>query len=139
MACEPGSCEIHENQVPFFDFLDVKEDNMMELLLIWLLSALALMAVAYIVPAVHISNFKSALIAAVVLGLINALIKPVLTFLTFPITILTLGLFYLVLNGLLFWLAGSITKGFKVDGFWPGVFGGIVYGVLMWLLNSLFL
>lgn len=111
---------------------------MLELLLVWVLSALALMAVAYMVPGVQVRSFPSALLAAVVLGLINTLLRPVLGFLTFPITVLTLGLFYLVLNGLLFWLAGSVTQGFRVQGFWPGVFGGILYGIVMWALNSLF-
>ncbi|THU02496.1 phage holin family protein [Lampropedia puyangensis] len=109
---------------------------MLELLVVWLLSALALMLVAYLLPGVHIKNYQSALIAAVILGLINAVLRPLLAFITFPLTVLTLGLFYLVLNGLLFWLAGSISRGFKVDGFWAGVFGVILYSVINWALSS---
>lgn len=111
---------------------------MLNLLLIWILSALALIAVAYIVPQVHVGDFKAALLAAAVLGLVNTLLKPVLAVLTFPITVLTLGLFYFVLNALLFWLAGSLTKGFRVEGFWGGVFGVVVYSIIQWALNSLF-
>ncbi|KKW68364.1 membrane protein [Lampropedia cohaerens] len=109
----------------------------MELLLNWVLSASALMLVAYMLPGVHVSNFKAALIAAIVVGLINALLRPVLALLTLPLSILTLGLFYLVLNGLLFWLAGSLTKGFQVSGFWAGLFGAILYGVINWALGSI--
>ncbi|RMX03444.1 phage holin family protein [Corticibacter populi] len=108
------------------------------LLLTWILSALALMGVAYVMPSVHVENFKAALLAAVVLGLINALLRPVLVVMTFPLTVLTLGLFYVVLNGLLFWLAGSVTQSFRVEGFWSGVFGGVLYGLIIWLLTSVF-
>lgn len=112
---------------------------MFEFLLIWLLSAVALMAVAYLIPGVQVNSFKSALLAAVIVGLINSLLRPVLAFISFPITVLTLGLFYLVLNGLLFWLAGSLIRGFKVEGFWSGVFGAITYGIINWILISIFL
>lgn len=112
---------------------------MLELLIVWLLSAVALMAVAYLIPGVQINSFKSALFAAVIIGLINSLLRPVLAFISFPITVLTLGLFYLVLNGLLFWLAGSLIRSFRVDGFWPAVFGAIVYGIINWALISIFL
>lgn len=109
---------------------------MVDLLIAWLISAAALMAVAYLVPSVHVKDFKSALIAAVIFGLVNSLLKPVLVFLTFPVTVLTLGLFYIVLNGLLFWLAGSVTRHFRVDNFWGGFFGAIVYSAIMWLVNA---
>ncbi|RRD58182.1 phage holin family protein [Comamonadaceae bacterium OH2545_COT-014] len=108
----------------------------MSLLITWLLSALALMAVAYMLPGVRITNFKNALLAAVILGLINAVLRPVLLVLTFPITVLTLGLFVLVLNGLLFWLASSLIRGFQVSGFWSGVFGALLYSLINWGLNS---
>lgn len=110
---------------------------MVDLLIAWLISAAVLMAVAYFVPSVHVKDFKSALIAAIVFGLINSLVKPILVFLTFPVTLLTLGLFYIILNGLLFWMAGSITKHFRVDGFLGGLIGAIVYSVLMWLINAI--
>ncbi len=79
----------------------------MGLLLIWILNAVALLIVAYILPGITVASFGSALIAALVLGLLNTLVKPVLVILTLPITIVTLGLFLLVLNALLFWFVGS--------------------------------
>lgn len=109
----------------------------MKLLLVWLLNALALFAVAYLVPGVAIASFPSALVAALVLGLVNTLIRPILFVLTLPISVLTLGLFYLVLNGLLFWAVGSLLDGFQVEGLWAGVLGGVLYGLISWLLSFL--
>ena len=73
------------------------------------------------------------------LGLINTLIRPLLVLLTLPVTLLTLGLFIFVINGLLFWWVGSFVDGFHVGGFWSGVFGAIVYSLISWLLSSLLL
>jgi putative membrane protein len=110
----------------------------MSLLLRWILNAVALLLVAYLAPSlVHVASFESALIAALVLGLVNTLVRPVLVLLTLPITVLSLGLFILVLNGLLFWGVGSVLKGFVVTGLWPGVFGGLLYGMISWLLSAL--
>lgn len=109
----------------------------MRLLLVWLLNALALLAVAYIYPMVRIDSFTSALLAALVLGLVNTVIRPILFVLTLPISVITLGLFYLVLNGLLFWAVGSTLDGFHVGGFWAGVLGGVLYGFVSWLLSFL--
>ncbi|MGA0584730.1 MAG: phage holin family protein, partial [Castellaniella sp.] len=83
----------------------------MMLLLVWILNAVALLVVAYILPGITVASFGSALIAALVLGLLNAVVKPLLILLTLPLTIVTLGLFLLVLNALVFWFAGSILKG----------------------------
>ena len=110
---------------------------MARLLLTWLLNAVALLAVAALLPSIHIASLGSALAAALLLGLINTLLRPILVLLTLPVTLLTLGLFLLVLNGLLFWAAGSLIDGFVVDGFWPGVFGAIVYSVISWALSAL--
>ncbi|WP_028312257.1 phage holin family protein [Derxia gummosa] len=109
----------------------------MRLLLVWLLNAIALLGVAYVMPSVHVASFGSALIAAAVLGVVNLLIRPVLVLVTLPITVLTLGFFYLVVNGLLFWFVGSILEGFSVGGFWAGVLGGLLYGLISWLLSFL--
>ena len=109
----------------------------MELILIWILNAVALLVVAYILPGITVASFGSALIAALVLGLLNTLVKPVLIFLTLPITVVTLGLFLLVLNALVFWFAGSILKGFQVNGFWWAVAGAIVYSLVSGLLSGL--
>jgi putative membrane protein len=110
----------------------------MRLLLLWVLNAVALLAVAYLLhPMIQVTSFGSALAAALVLGLINTLVRPVLTILTLPLTVLTLGIFYLVLNGLLFWLAGSILEGFHVAGFGAAFVGAILYGVIAWALSAL--
>ena len=107
------------------------------LLLVWILNAVALLVVAYILPGITVASFGSALIAALVLGLLNAVVKPLLILLTLPLTIVTLGLFLLVLNALVFWFAGSILKGFQVDGFWWAVIGAIVYSIVSGLLSGL--
>lgn len=109
----------------------------MTLLLVWILNAVALLVVAYILPGITVASFGSALIAALVLGLLNTLVKPLLIVLTLPITIVTLGLFLLVLNALVFWFAGSILKGFQVEGFWWAVIGAIVYSLVSGLLSGL--
>lgn len=109
----------------------------MRLLLLWILNALALLAVTYRLPAIQITGFGSALLAALVPGFFNTLVRPVLTILTLPITVLTLGIFYLVLNGLLFWLASALLPGFEVAGFRAAVFGAILYGFIAWALYAL--
>ena len=110
---------------------------MIRLLLVWFINAAALFALPYIFTSIHVSTFGAALVAALVLGLINTLIRPVLLLLTLPVTVLTLGLFIFVINGLLFWAAGSWLEGFRVDGFWAGVFGAIVFSLVSWALSSL--
>ncbi|HNC51860.1 MAG TPA: phage holin family protein [Accumulibacter sp.] len=109
----------------------------MRLILLWLLNALALLAVAYLMPSIRVASFGSAMIAALVLGLINAVLRPLLVVLTLPATLLTLGLFLFVINGLMFWLAGSMLEGFHVGGFWSGVFGAVLYSIFSSVLSSL--
>ena len=109
----------------------------MRLILLWILNAVALLAVTYLLPSIQVSGFGTALVAALVLGFINTLVRPVLTLLTLPITVLTLGIFYLVLNGLLFWLASALLPGFDVAGFGSALVGAILYGVLAWALSAL--
>jgi putative membrane protein len=111
----------------------------LRLLLVWLVNAVALIAVAYLMPSISVSSFGAALVAALVLGLVNAIVRPVLVLLTLPVTILTLGLFIFVLNGLLFWMVGSWLEGFNVGGFWAGVFGAIVFSLVSWALSALVL
>jgi len=111
----------------------------MKLLLVWLINAVALIAVAYLMPSVTVSSFGAALVAALVLGLINAVVRPLLVLLTLPVTLLTLGLFIFVLNGLLFWMVGTWLEGFEVGGFWSGVLGAILFSVVSWLLSALVL
>ncbi|MFA4912539.1 MAG: phage holin family protein [Alcaligenaceae bacterium] len=109
----------------------------MTMLLVWILNAVALLLVAYLLPGIAVASFGSALIAALVLGLLNMLVKPVLVLLTLPITIVTLGLFLIVLNALLFWFAGSVLKGFQVNGFWWAVIGALLYSVISGLLSRI--
>lgn len=108
----------------------------MRLILLWILNAVALLAVAYLMPSIQIGSFGAAMLAALLLGLVNAVIRPLLLILTLPATLLTLGLFIFVINGLMFWLAGSIFQGFTVNGFWPAVFGSIIYSVVSWALTG---
>lgn len=108
----------------------------MSLILRWLLSAGAIFLVPYIVPGVSIRDFWTALIAALVIGLINILIKPVLLILTLPVNILTLGLFTLVINAILFWFASTIVKGFDVTGFAAAFLGALAYWLIAWLANA---
>ncbi len=109
----------------------------MKLLIGWLLNALALLGVAYLVPGIHVSSFMAALIAAAVIGLVNMLIKPILLILTLPVTIITLGLFIFVINGILFWLVGNFLDGFEVKTLIAGIIGAIVYSIISWILSAI--
>jgi putative membrane protein len=100
----------------------------------WLLSALALLIVAYIVPGFRVSGVFSALVAAVVIGLINATVGLVLKVVTFPLTVLTLGIFWFVVNAIVLKLATWFVPGFNIDGFWAAFLGAIVLS----LINMLF-
>ena len=107
----------------------------MRIIATWILNALALLVVAYLLPGIRVDGFFSALIAAMLLGLINVLLRPLLILLTLPVTFVTLGLFVLVINGLLFWFAGSVLKGFDVSGFWAGLTGSLLYSALSFILS----
>ena len=109
----------------------------MKLLIGWLLNALALLGVAYVVPDIHVSSFWIAAIAAVIIGLANMLIKPILVILTLPVTIITLGLFILVINGVLFWVVGHFLQGFEVKTLMAGIIGALVYSVISWILSAI--
>jgi putative membrane protein len=108
---------------------------MLMLLARWLVNGLALLLVAYVYPGVHVDSFVAALIAALVLGLVNAFIRPLLVILTFPVTLITLGLFLFVINALLFWLVANVVQGFAVAGFWAALVGSILYSLIT-LLTS---
>lgn len=99
---------------------------MPQFLVTWLVTAVSLMITAYIVPGFVVNNFVAALVAAVILGLVNAIVKPILVLLTLPLTILTLGLFLFVINAITIWLAGVFTPGFAVAGFGAALIGSIV-------------
>jgi len=100
---------------------------------------MSLMAIAYLLPGIAVADFVTALVAALVLGLVNTVVRPILILLTLPATLLTLGLFIFVLNGLLFWFVGSFIEGFVVAGFWWGVIGAIAYSIVSWALAALLL
>jgi putative membrane protein len=109
----------------------------MRLLLVWILSAIALLVVAYLYPGVQVQDWKAAAIAALVLGLVNTLVKPILVILTLPVTILTLGLFLLVINALCFWFVANLVPGFHVTGFWAAMLGAILYSLITWALAQM--
>ncbi|CAM5180918.1 phage holin family protein [Oligella ureolytica] len=111
----------------------------MDFLIVWLLNGFALMLVAYLLKGVHIENYFSAFIAAAVLALVNTLVKPILVVLTIPITVLTLGLFLLVINGFLFWLVSKLLKGFEVKGTLSFFLGPILYSIISSVLSYIFL
>jgi putative membrane protein len=102
----------------------------MKLLTKWLLSAAALLLVAYLYPGVEVHSFTAALIAAFVIGLLNAVVRPVLVLLTLPVTVLTLGLFLFVINALMFWAAASVLDGFHVRNFTAALIGSLIYSVI---------
>jgi putative membrane protein len=107
------------------------------LLLHWLISTASLLVVAYILPGIQLQGVGTAIVAAIVIGLINATLGFVLKIITFPITILTLGLFWLVINALMLQLASYIVPGFHVSGFWAAFFGAIVLSIVSMILHSL--
>ena len=111
---------------------------MPQFLLTWLATAISLWVTAYIVPGLAISGFTAAAVGAIVLGLVNAIVKPLLILFTLPLTILTLGLFLLVVNAIALGLVGYFTPGFNVDGFFPAVFGSIVLSLVSGFLNKMF-
>jgi putative membrane protein len=101
----------------------------------WLVVGVALWVTTQVVGGVHISSMQTLVFAALVLGLINALVRPVITLLTLPLTIITLGLFYLVVNGLAFGLAAALVRGFSVDGFGSAVLGALVVSIVSWVIG----
>ncbi len=100
-----------------------------------LATALALLVADFILPGLVISGFPTAILAGIVIGVVNAIIRPVLFILSLPITILTLGLFALAVNGLSLWLASLITPGFSVNGFWAFILGPILISMVSTTLN----
>ena len=109
----------------------------MKLMLKWLLSAGALLLVAAVFSGVQVQSYGSALLAALVIGLLNALVRPVLVILTLPVTLITVGLFLFVINGLMLWAASSMLSGLHVTGFWAAVSGSMLYSLLGLAIESL--
>ncbi len=102
-----------------------------------LVNILAIILAASLVPGIRLDGVLSAVAAGLLLGLVNAVVRPVLLILTLPITLLTLGLFLLVLNGLCLWLVASVVKGFHVAGFWSALLGALVVSVMSWIVTVL--
>lgn len=111
----------------------------MRWLIVWLINTAALFALPYLMTSITIRSFWSALLAALILGLINALIRPIVMLLTLPVTVVTLGFFIFVINGLLFWFVSKLVSGFHVAGFWAAVGGALLYSIISWALSTLLL
>jgi putative membrane protein len=103
----------------------------------WLITAVALAVSAHVVPGIHVSSLAPLLLSALVLGFVNAFVRPVLVILTLPITILTLGLFYLIVNGVAFALAAALVPGFTVASLGSAIVGALVVGLVSWILGWL--
>jgi putative membrane protein len=108
----------------------------MKLIVKWLLSAAALLFVAYVYDGVVVKSFGSALLAACVIGLFNAVVRPALVVLTLPVTVLTLGLFLFIINALMFWAAASVLEDFDVRGFGAAPLGSLIYSVIGVVIES---
>jgi putative membrane protein len=111
----------------------------MRLILTWFINAAALFAVPYLIHSVSVVSIGAALVAALLLGLVNTLIRPALVVLTLPVTFLSLGLFIFIINGFMFWLVAQLVNGFHVDSFWSAIFGALLYSVISWALSTLLL
>jgi putative membrane protein len=111
----------------------------MRLVLIWMINAAALFAVPYLMHSVDVTSVGAALVAALVLGLVNTLVRPLLLLLTLPVTVLSLGLFIFVINGFMFWLVAKVVDGFHVDSFGYAILGALLYSVISWALSTLLL
>lgn len=109
---------------------------MLKLLAKWLLSAAALLLVAYVYTGVEVQSFTSAMIAAFVIGLLNTVVRPLLVVLTLPVTVLTLGLFLFVINALMFWAAAGVLDGFHVRGFVAALIGSVIYSLIGLVIES---
>jgi putative membrane protein len=111
----------------------------MRLLVTWLINALALLALPYLMHSVTVSDYGTALVAALILGLVNTLLRPVLVLLTLPVTLVSMGLFILVINAFLFWLVAQVVEGFHVASFASAFLAAILYSVISWALSTLIL
>ena len=109
----------------------------MRLLVVWLINAVALLLLPYLMPSIRIKGIVTALVVVLVLGLVNTLLRPLLILLTLPVTLLTLGLFIFVINALLFLMVAHWVEGFRVGGFWSALFGSLLYSIVSWLLSAL--
>ena len=103
----------------------------------WILSALLIMAIAWVIPGITISGFIAALIVVVIMSIVNLLIRPIVQFVSLPLNILTLGIFSLVINALLFLLIAKFSPGFQIDGFWSGFWGALILSIFTPLIDKI--
>ncbi len=103
----------------------------------WLILTIAILSAAYLIRGISVNSFAAAFFAAAVLGILNALFRPVLILLTLPINILTLGLFTFIINAVLLKVTASLIPGFDLQGFWPAILGALVISIVNWLLHVL--
>ena len=106
------------------------------ILIRWLINGLSLLMVSYLVPGIWVDGFFYALLAAAVLGVLNAIVRPILVLLTLPLTIFSLGLFLFIINGLMLWMLPGIIQGIHIEGFWSAVFGALILSLISWLMSS---
>jgi putative membrane protein len=106
------------------------------ILIRWLILTVAILSAAYLLDGMEVRGFTSAFFAAAVLGILNAVLRPVLIILTLPLNILSLGLFTFVINAFLLKMASGVIPGFEVHGFWPALFGSLIISLVSWLLSS---
>ena len=102
----------------------------------WIILTIAVIIASYLLEGIHVSGFFSALFAAALLGILNAIFRPILIILTLPINILSLGLFTFVINAVLLMMVSGVISGFEIKGFWSAVFGSLLISIVSWLLNS---
>lgn len=111
----------------------------MRSLILWGINSLTLLMIPYMMDSIFVDTFWTALVAALILGLVNTLIRPVLILLTLPVTFISLGLFLFVVNGATFWLAAKMVDGFHVASFGAAIFGALIYSIATWALSTLIL
>lgn len=110
----------------------------MQILIALVLNAIALLVTAYLVPGFHVADFTTALLAAIVLGVVNTFIKPILSLITLPLTFITLGLFAFVVNAVMLFIVSAFVKGLTIDGWIPAILGAIVLSIVSTILHSIF-
>lgn len=108
----------------------------MTLVIRWVLFALALLFIAWLIPGITIENFQAALLASFVIGLVNVFVRPIFVIITIPVTVFTLGLFIFIINAILFGLVAYLVPGFEVNGFFPALLGSIMLSIISIFINS---
>jgi len=110
----------------------------MKIIIHWIILTLAVLATPYVVSGIHVDTLLTAVVVAAVVGFINTVVKPIVTILTLPINIITLGLFSVILNGLFFWFVAVLVSGFSIDTFMAAVWGALVVSILNWIVSKAF-